>query len=163
MQRFLKDDAQRAQRRLRGSALRFVAVPTFGAPEMSGPGAFGAYKHGLRLAHGDRHICLLGPGGVSGIVSKLERLGRLIMRLVLLVAWDALLPAPIRGDTQRTPATASPQDGIRYQTVNRTARIDGAVTRYFCSLAGQFLENSNREWASSMTLGWRRYAEVLNR
>jgi hypothetical protein len=130
---------------------------------MSGPGAFGAYKHKLRLAHGDRHICLLGPGGVSGIMSKPEMLGRLSMRLVPLVAWGALLPALIRGDAQRTPPTAGPQDGVRYQAVNKAGRIDGTVTRYFCSLAGQFLENSNREWASSMTLGWRRYAEVLNR
>jgi hypothetical protein len=64
---------------------------------------------------------------VSGVMSKLERLGRMSMRLVSPVAWGALLPAPICGDPQSTPPTAGRQERVSYQKVNRACRVDALV------------------------------------
>jgi len=85
------------------------------------------------------------------------------MRLAPLVVWGALLLAPIRPDAQTTPPTARPQEDVSYQAVNSVGRIEVVAIQYFCSLAAQFLKNSNRDCASSMALWLWRNAELLNR
>ena len=61
------------------------------------------------------------------------------------------------------PLAKERQEDVSYRTVNSVGRIEVVATQYFCSLAAQFIENSNRDCASSMTLWLCRNAELLNR
>jgi hypothetical protein len=118
MQNFKTGDDRRAQRQLRGSALSSMALSMFGAQKMSGQVASGAYKCNLRFEYGERHTCLSGPGSVSGFMKWLEMVGRLIKRFLPLVAWGALMLAPIRlqatslTTTQTLQAVISPLGGL---------------------------------------------------
>jgi hypothetical protein len=118
MQNFLTSDDRRAQGRLRRSTPSSAALSMFGAQRMSGQGASGAHKCSLRFEYGERHTCLSGAGSVSGFMKWLEMAGRLIMRFLPLVAWSALLLAPVHLQaatltaTQTLKAVISPLGGL---------------------------------------------------
>jgi hypothetical protein len=117
MQNFLTGDERRVQRLLRGSAVSSLALPMFGAQEISGQVA-AAYKQKLRFAYAERCTCLSGPGSVTGVIRWLERVGRFVMRFLPLVAWSAFLLAPVRlqgattTTTQTLQAVISPLGGL---------------------------------------------------
>jgi hypothetical protein len=51
---------------------------------------------------------------------------------------------PICPDAQTTPTTARPQEDVSHQAENGLRPIKVIATQYFCSIAAQFLKNSNR-------------------
>jgi len=118
MQNLLKVDARRAQRLLRSSALSSVVVPMFGAQEMSGQGTSAAHEGKLRIEYAERYTFSSALGSGSCVRRPIERVGRSIMRLALLVVWGALLLAPIRlvaatsTTTQALSAVISPLGGL---------------------------------------------------
>ena len=152
MQNFLKVDDRRAQRLLRNSARSSVVVPLCGAQEMSEQGASAAHEYNLRFEYAERYTFSSALGSVSCIMRPTEMVCRSMMRLAPLVVWRLLLRAPIRPDAQTTPPTARPLEDVSHRAVNAVGRIEVAATQYFCSLAPQFLENSNGDCASSMTI-----------
>jgi len=85
---------------------------------MSDQGTSAAHRCSLRFQYRERCARLSGPGSVSGAVSKLNMLGWLIKRFVSLVAWAALLLAPMRlqaatlTTTQTLQAVISPLGGL---------------------------------------------------
>jgi len=95
-----------------------MAFPNFGVYGMSDQGTSAAHRCSLRFQYRERCARLSGPGSVSGAVSKLNMLGWLIKRLVSLVAWAALLLAPMRlqaatlTTTQTLQAVISPLGGL---------------------------------------------------
>jgi len=152
MQNFLTGGARRAQRLLRSSALSSGVVPLCGAQEMSEQGASAAHEYNLRFEYAERYTFSSALGSVSCIMRPTQKVCRSMMRLAPLVVWRLLLRAPIRPDAQTTPPTARPLEDVSHRAVNGVGRIEVAATQYFCSLAPQFLENSNGDCASSMTI-----------
>jgi hypothetical protein len=121
----------------------------FGAQAMSGPSA--AYERKLRFACVARYASSSGPRSVNGVMSRVEMFGRLIMRLVPLVAWGALLLAPNRlqaatlTTTQTLTAVISPEGGLfSFPNSVTLAKTGTTFTNFTGSLSIQYRERTTQ-------------------
>jgi hypothetical protein len=95
---------------------------------------------------------LSGPRSLSGVMSPLERVGRLIARLAPLVVWGALLLAPIRlraatlTTTQTLKAVISPLGGLFSLPLSPVtlAKTGTAFNNYTGSLAINYRERTTQ-------------------